>query len=203
MAIDIITAIVVGYGFYLGFTKGIVQTLFNIVAIAFGVMAAMKLAPATAKFLETVLDSHSPMMWLAGVVVSFVLVLFIMRMMAKGITSILQSANINIVNQLLGGAFMAGAFMLLLSVFVWFFSEARLIDEHTKAGSVTYVFLEPLPAKAKTVAAVFMPAVKDFWNQSLDMMDQLKNTVEKAETDASIYDIQEGDIPIAQDTLAR
>jgi membrane protein required for colicin V production len=203
LAIDIITAIVAGYGFYLGFTKGIVQTLFNIVAILFGTMAAIKLAPATSKFLETILNSHSPMMWLAGVVVSFVLVLFIMRMLAKGITSILQSANINIVNQLMGGIFMGGTLTVLLSVFVWFANEARLIDESTKISSMTYPLLEPLPSKAKTVALIFRPAAEDFWNQSLDMMDKLKTTVEKSETDASIYKIQEDEYTAPPDSLTR
>lgn len=203
MAIDIITAIVAGYGFYLGFSNGIVQTLFNIVALFFGVMAAVKLAPATSKFLETVSNNNSPMMWLVGVVVSFVLVLFIMRMIAKSITSILKSANINIVNQLMGGIFMGGTLTLILSVFVWFANEARLVDDSTKETSMTYKFLEPMPGKAKDVALLFKPAAIDFWNQSLDVMDKLKNTVEKSETDASIYDIQDGDTTTAQDTITR
>lgn len=63
--IDLFFAIFAGYGFFLGFTKGIIRTVFTILSYIFGLLAAFKLSPATTRFLETALGSDNPMLFVA------------------------------------------------------------------------------------------------------------------------------------------
>ncbi|MCB0617377.1 MAG: CvpA family protein, partial [Saprospiraceae bacterium] len=120
MVIDIIFVIMAGYGFYLGFAKGIIRTIFTILSFLFGLLAAFKFAPAATKFLETAFDSNNPMMFLAGFLLSFVLTMILIRLVARAIEGFLRTANINIVNQFAGGLLLAGMMTLLYSMVLWF-----------------------------------------------------------------------------------
>ena len=175
MVIDIIFVITILYGFYLGYSKGIIQTVFTVLSIFFGLMAAFKFAEATTNFLEKALNNHNPLMFLAGFLLSFVVTMIIIRMIARGLEGVLKSVNINFINQLAGGILLGGVLVLLYSVLLWFGDQARLIDIQTKRTSRTYPYLEQFPTQARAIADRFHPVFKDFWNQSMDMMDKLED----------------------------
>ena len=192
MAIDIIFVVTMLYGFYLGFSKGIIKTVFTVLSIVFGLMAAFKFAPAMTDFLESAFSNHNPLMLIAGFLISFVLTMIIIRMIARGLEGVLKTANINIINQLAGGVLLAGVLILLYSVILWFGNQATLINDAAKNKSMTYVYLEKFPSQAKDIAYKVQPVFQEFWNQSLDMMDRLEEMkpVEE-ESKPNIYDIPE------------
>lgn len=190
MAIDIICIITLLYGFYLGFAKGIIGTVFTVLSLIFGLMAAFKFAEPTTNFLEQTFNNDNPLMFLAGFLLSFVIVMVIIRMFARGLEGMLKTININVINQLAGGALLGGIFVLMLSVLIWFGDQAHLIDANTKQQSLTYKYLETFPGEAKTIAYRFQPMFEEFWNSSLDMMDRLEGmSVEQTESKPNIYDI--------------
>lgn len=192
MVIDIMLVITLLYGFYLGFSKGIISTVFSVVSLLFGVMAALKFGPATTDFLEKAFDSKNPLMFLAGMLLTFVIVMIIIRMFARTLEGLLKTANINVVNQFLGGILLSGVLIILFSVLVWFGDQARVIDDKTKQTSMTYKYIEDIPGQAKDLAYRFKPMFEDFWNSSLDMMDRLEDmSIEQSESQPSIYDIDE------------
>ncbi|MEO1517622.1 MAG: CvpA family protein [Bacteroidota bacterium] len=182
MVIDIVFFIFIAYGFYLGFSRGIIRTAFTILSLTIGVMASLKLAPATTKFLETTFADDNPLMFLAGMLLSFTIVMVILRMIARGLEGILKTANINVINQIMGGVLLSALLVLLYSVLLWFGDQAHMIDKETKVKSITYPYLQQYPGKVKQVAMQFQPMVEEFWDQSLDMMDRLeKISIEQTE----------------------
>jgi membrane protein required for colicin V production len=190
MVIDIIFVITLLYGFYLGFSKGIISTVFTVLSLIFGLMAAFKFSPATTDFLEKAFNNQNPLMFLAGFLLSFVIVMIIIRMIARGLEGLLKSANINVVNQLAGGVLLGGVLVLLLSVLLWFGDQAHLIDDTTKSDSKTYGYLITFPGEAKEIAYQFKPMFEEFWNSSLDMMDKLEDlSLEKTETQPTITNL--------------
>ena len=104
MAIDIIAILIAVYGFYLGYTKGIVKTIFGIVSIFIGLLAALKLSPYLVKGLEKVSGSNSPLIFLLGFALTFVLTLFLIRFLGNRFEDLLKAIKINFFNQVLGGA---------------------------------------------------------------------------------------------------
>lgn len=145
-------------------------------------MASLKFAPATTKFLETTFNSDNPLMFVAGLLLSFFVVMIVLRMIARGLEGILQSANINVVNQFLGGVMLSGLLVLLYSVLLWFGDQARMIDNATKQSSFTYPYIKEYPVKVKDAGMRFQPMVKEFWSQSVQMMDRLeKISIEQTE----------------------
>lgn len=190
MVIDIIFAITLVYGFYLGFSKGIISTVFTILSLVFGLMAAFKFAPATTEFLKKAFNNTNPLMFLAGFLLSFVVVMILIRMIARGMEGLLKTANINIINQLAGGVLLGGVLLLLYSVIVWFGDQAHLIDDTTKRQSITYPYIETFPGEAKGIAYRFKPVFEEFWNSSLDMMDRLEEmSLEQTESQPTITNL--------------
>lgn len=200
MVIDIMLVITMLYGFYLGFSKGIISTVFSVVSLLFGVMAALKFGPATTDFLKKAFDSQNPLMFLAGMLLTFVVVMIIIRTIARALEGILKTANINVINQLMGGVLLSGFLIVLFSVLVWFGDQARVIDAGTKQTSLTYKYIENIPGQAKEIAYRFKPMFEEFWNSSLDMMDRLDDmSIEQSESKPEIYDMEDsstsGDTP--------
>ncbi len=195
MIIDVVFAIVLLYGFYLGFSQGIINTLFAVLSIFIGLLAAFKLAPAASNFLETLFKSSNPLMFLGGFLITFIVTMFLIRTMARGLEGIFRAARINFINQLVGGVVLSGVLILMLSMLVWFGDQAHLVDNDTKVQSMTYPYLEQYPTQVKGIAAVLRPTFEEFWDQSVDMLDKLEHmsTNESKDKEPRIYDIQDSD----------
>lgn len=173
MVIDIIFFISAAYGFYVGYSKGIIKTVFSTLSIVLGLMAAMKFSPYMTSFLEDTF-SRSPLMFVAGFVLTFVGVMLLVRLLAKTIEGVFKTIKINVINKIAGGIFMSGFFILLFSILVWFGNEAHGIDSKTKETSFSYSYLEKIPIEARGVFMTLKPVFQDFWNYAMDSMDRLK-----------------------------
>jgi uncharacterized membrane protein required for colicin V production len=45
MILDLIVAIVITVGFYLGYSRGLIKTVFNSLSLIIGIIAALKISP--------------------------------------------------------------------------------------------------------------------------------------------------------------
>jgi uncharacterized membrane protein required for colicin V production len=172
--IDIIFAIIAAYGFYLGFSNGIIKTLFTILSYTFGLIAGFKFGPQMTKFLETTLNTDNALMFVAGFLLAFVLTMMIIRLFARGIEGLLETANINIINQAIGGIVMAGIMTLLYSMILWFADKSHLLTEQTKQDSISYEYLEQFPDQVWALGEQVKPIFEEFWDHSVDFMEKLE-----------------------------
>lgn len=192
MMIDLFFAIFAGYGFFLGFTKGIIRTVFTILSYVFGLLAAFKLSPAVTRFLETALSSENPLLFIAGFLIAFFGTMLLFRFISRALSQGLQSANINIINQVAGGALLAAIMTLLYSLLLWFLVESHIVKDESREASVTYPFLAEYPKVAWNVLGKLKPTLMEFWDNSVEFMDRVEKVgVEKTEGDPNIYDLPE------------
>lgn len=190
--IDIFFLIAAGYGFFLGFTKGIIQTVFTILSYLFGLLAAFKLSPAVTKFLETAMSSSHPLLFVAGFLIAFFGTMLLIRFISRALSEGLESANINILNQVAGGALLASIMTLIYSLLLWFAVESHIVKEETTDTSVSYPYLKEYPRLAWTVFGKLKPTLLEFWDNSVEFMDKVEKVgIEKTEADVNIYDVPE------------
>ncbi len=188
--IDVITLLTCLWGFYQGFTKGIIKTVFTVFSIVFGLMAAFKLAPAATRFLETALHSDSPLNFIAGFLLTFVLTMIIIRTIARFIEGVLQSAQINIINKMAGGALLASLYTLIFAVLVNFGESAHIVTKEQTDKSYTYPFLTVLPDKMKGVYEYIKPGFQEFWQESVKFMDRMQEkSIETKDNQPTIFDL--------------
>jgi membrane protein required for colicin V production len=179
MPIDIIFIAVFGYGFWQGYSRGIIGTVFNVLAYLFGITLAFKVTPTTTAILERMFNSSNPAMFIAGFVVNLVFIMLIFRLAASSIENVLQALYIGVINQVLGGLFMSAVSILLYAVLLWFAVKVQMVNQATIAESRSYNFLSTLPPKAKVIAVRLKPFAEEVWSTSLSWMDRLEDYGEK------------------------
>ncbi len=192
MVIDIIFLIIAAYGFWLGFSRGIIKTIFTLISYFFGLIAAFKFSPSATQLLESLFSPH-PLMFIAGFLLSFLLTMVIIRMLAKGLESILESVNINIINQVAGGALLAAVLVLVYSIILWFGNASHLISTQSKSESRTYAYLEQYPEQVWKVGVLLWPTIENFWHYSVDFMDDLQQLSSEDRGATETYDLPEED----------
>lgn len=131
-------------------------------------------------------------MFLAGFLIAFFGTMLLIRFISRALSEGMEAANVNIINQLAGGALLAAIMTLVYSLILWFLVEARIVkDEHTR-NSVTYPILEDYPTKVWNVAQTLKPTFKEFWDHSVDFMDRIEEvSIERTESEPNIYDLEE------------
>lgn len=192
MIIDILFAIAFGYGFLTGYSKGILETVFKIFGYLIGVVAAIKFALPIQRILEDAFDTDNPVMYIVGLVLSFLLTMMIVRFIANLIENLLEKANINIINQIFGGMLVSGFMVLIYSLLLYFAKASNLIDRKTENSSYTYDYLEEFPEKTWAFMSYLKDPILEFWEGSVDFIDKVGEiTEENTESKENVFDIEE------------
>ncbi len=190
MSLDLIVFVVAAWGFYQGYSHGIIQTVFSFVSYFFGLLIAFKFTPVATNVLNQTLGSQNPLMFVAGFLTMFAFVMLVFRLVARGFEGVVSVAHLGMVNRMAGAVLLGTIYVALFSILCWFASKANLIDQSTKDTARTWPILEAIPPRAKAVAERVSPIVKDFWNSSINMVDRLeKYGAQKTETQQRVYDL--------------
>ena len=174
MIIDLICLLIAVYAFYMGYTKGIIQTIFNTLSIFIGLLVALKLSPVVINLLESIFNAQNSLILIAGFILTFMLVLLIVRFIGKNLEKIFKTIKLNFINKLAGGAVLCLVFLVCFSYVIYFLDKTHLINESTKNSSITYPVLEVLPEKSKGVIEKVKPFFKEFWDKTVEIVDQVK-----------------------------
>ncbi|MBK8346244.1 MAG: CvpA family protein [Saprospiraceae bacterium] len=174
MLLDIIVAIVISLGFYLGYTRGLIKTVFDSLSLVIGILAALKLSPIIIGILQDIIKTSPAVTFLLGVVITFIGVMALIRFIGKKLEDLLEAVNINFINKLAGGAVQGLFFAYIMSLALWLVNNLNVLNPETKAASITYPLLEPLPEKGKAVFTNLKPVFKDFWDKTVEAMDGIK-----------------------------
>ena len=192
MLIDIVFAIFIGYGFYVGYSRGIIETVFKVLSYIFGLVAALKFSTPMTKLLEDTFDTTNPFMFILGFLVSFLIAMMLLRFVSGLFTSVLEKANINFINQAAGGMLSAAFAVLVYSLVIWFANASHLLDEGAKRQSFTYEYIQDYPNYVWSVAGKLKVPILEFWDGSMQFMDKVEEmSLEKQESDSNIFDIEE------------
>ncbi len=177
--LDVVVLIIMALGFYLGFTRGIVKTLFDTLSLVVAILAALKLSPIVIGILQKIMSNSPKAAYLLGVVFTFIGVIFLVRFIGRKIEDAMEAVHINFVNKLMGGGLQSLFFAYLLSLAVWLINYIGLIKQETKDNSVTYSFVEALPEMGKSVFKAAKPVFTGFWDKTSEVMDGVKKSSDK------------------------
>jgi len=190
MPIDIVFLLSFLLGFRHGYTRGIISTVFNVLAYIFGIVLSFKITPTTTNILERLFNSQNPTMFIGAFLINVVIIMFMLRQTAKALEGILSAVYLGTINRMLGGAVMGVISILIYSILVWFAVRVQFLNDTTLAESKTYPFLKDLPGRAKVIAGRLKPVATEVWDSSLSWMDRLeKYGLDKTEGKQRIYEV--------------
>jgi len=129
-------------------------------------------------FENTLKFSETPS-YLLGIITTFLLVLFSIQFIGRRLEGLLKAVNINFVNKFAGGFLMAALFSIALGFLVQIATELRLVNPEQQQTSISYPALVTLPSVAKPVYEKFRPFFSEFWDKTMDAIDQTKNKIEE------------------------
>ena len=196
MYIDILFIGAVGYGFFKGFSQGIINSIFSVLGIVIAFMAAFKLSPYMTEMLEKGFDTYNPFMFLVGFAATFFLTKWLLHFVAEFVTNILEVAHVNFLNQIVGALMLTLIFSFVFSVLVWFADSTRILSPQQKATSISYRFLEPLRESGFKLIGNSKPIFQNFLSHTDKMLDGVeKNRIQKTETKTDIYNIPDPNEP--------
>ena len=175
MFIDISCALLVALSFYFGYTRGIIKTVFGVLSIVIGLLATLKFSHLSIGLVEKILDVDPRLNIIIGFVLTFLIVLIGIRLLGRGLEKLLETANINFVNQIAGGAVSALITLLIYSSILGFLDKIRVIKPEVKSSSISYPLLQTVPEKSKVIIDYCKPIFSEFWqktNEALEKVDQ-------------------------------
>jgi membrane protein required for colicin V production len=165
MIFDILFLAFVGLGFWWGYKKGIVYSLFSLAGWFLGIVMALKFSYFATKFLKNLFDLGPQAMAIASFICVFVIVLGFMRLLAYILEEILKSFSLNLVNQLIGGAIYMFISVYVFAVLIWFTGKMDIISASQKKSSHTYAFVESLGPQVIYYTSGIVPAFRNAFNQ--------------------------------------
>ncbi len=175
MMIDLIAILLMVYGIYVGYTRGIIKTVFSIVSILVGILAALAFSPVVIRGLQNLLNWHPGFVFVLGFALTFIVVLGLVRFFGKKLEDGLELAKINFVNKAVGGAVLGMTVLVFYSYVLFSVDKLGLLSDKNKANSSTYGFLQTLPASTKVVLDKTKPVFQGFWKQLTVTFDQIKD----------------------------
>tara|TARA_Y100000385_G_scaffold17658_1_gene17785 strand:+ start:8912 stop:9469 length:558 start_codon:yes stop_codon:yes gene_type:complete len=181
MILDIVVAIILAFGFYVGFQRGLIRTVFDTASLLVGIVAALKLSPIAINLVDSVISGKPAVNFIIGIVLTFVIVMALVRYIGKKLEDLFKAINLNSINKIAGGALQAAFFALLVSLGLYLLDNLKLLEEKTKSESISYTLLEPLPRHSQDVFVKFKPMFKGFWEKTVELMDEIKQKAEDAE----------------------
>jgi len=175
MTIDFVVAIFVTMGFYMGYSRGLIKTVFDTLSLIIGILAALKLSPIIINLLQQIIDTSPALTFIMGIILTFVLVMVIIRFIGRKFEYILESLNINFINKMAGGAIQALFFAYLLSMGLMLLNSINVLKPEAKSASITYSLIEPLKDKGSSILLKAKPIFSGFWDKTLETMDEIKS----------------------------
>ena len=179
MYIDIFLALVLAFGFYVGYNRGIIKSLFAVVSLIVAVLAAMKLSPLTITFLDNQLSWDPRWIVVLGFVLTFMVVVIAVRYLGKMVEGAMAKLEINFINKMMGGSVSAFLFLVVFSTFIWFMDDVNLISQKTKEESMTYDAVRPVPQMVATLGRQVKPLFQNFWDKTSEAMDKIREEAEE------------------------
>lgn len=173
MLVDMIFLSITGYGVYWGYTKGIINTIVNILTYFISILLAMRLTPFAAQFFKSSLQSEFPFIPIVAFLVMLAICFWGVQYFRGLLVSNFKSEDLNLLNRI-GGAFILGWFFAVLaSGFITFFVKAGTLPNDFKDSSVFYGYIEQLPSSGYNIVQKALPVVQDFWEFMKETLDDV------------------------------
>ncbi|MBL7802673.1 MAG: CvpA family protein [Saprospiraceae bacterium] len=188
MTIDVFCVAIFMFGFWHGYSRGIIHTIFNLLTWLFGITLAFKMAPVMRNILQTIFDTDTDLMIVVAFGINLAFVFFIMRAIANGISGVLKIAFLGIFNRAMGGVATGMFYVLIFSILLYFVNMANALNEATLKESRTFPFLKDMPPKTWALIKRFQPMAKEMFNDSSSWMDRLKDEgIQRTEAKQKTY----------------
>lgn len=140
--LDIILAVFLLYFAIRGFSQGLIVSIATLAGLILGFWAASHFSEFTANWLQKNMGLHSSNLKLIAYIVTFVIVVVLIFLLGRFLTTVVKTVGLGIVNRLAGALFGIAKGLLIASFLFLLFTRidphGSLFTAEHKKGSVMY-----------------------------------------------------------------
>lgn len=174
MVIDILSAIIISLGLYLGYRRGLIKTIFDTLSLIIGIVAALKISPVVIDFLQKLLKVNPAIPFILGIAITFIGVMVAIRFIGKKLEELLEVVHLNIINKSAGAALQGFFFATILALCIGLVDKVKLVSDKEKTTSFTYPYLVQVPEVSQQALNKLKPVFSAFWDKTLETIDGIK-----------------------------
>jgi membrane protein required for colicin V production len=159
-AIDLVLLLPIGLAFIYGYRKGLILSIFSIIALVVAVVACMKVTSLVMGWIQSVVDLGQ---WLPffAYLLTFMGAFLIVIWFGKLVERLVKASSLGIANKLSGAALGVLKACFLISLLFWLQDRVDVLPEKEKKGSFAYRTLNGFAPGVIGTATAWVPWVKD------------------------------------------
>jgi membrane protein required for colicin V production len=173
MFIDIIVLLLLLMALFKGLSKGLIVAVFSFLGFFIGLAAALKLSTVAAVYIGDNVSISQRWLPVLAFAVVFILVVFLVRMGARAIESVIKLAMLGWINKIGGVVLYILLYLFIFSIFLFYAEQLHLINQPAIHASVTYPYLQPLGPKFIEAIGVIFPFFKNMFTELTNFFDGL------------------------------
>ena len=139
---DIIVSLALGFGFFKGFKNGLVVEVASLGALFLGILGAVKFSSFVVEQIKVFFDWNPMAIKTISYLLVFILIVYGVSVLAKGLTKILSQASLGLFNKFLGSIFGVLKWAVLTSFVLFFIIKINewitIIDQEMINQSILY-----------------------------------------------------------------
>ena len=138
--LDLFFGLVIAWGAYSGFSKGLIKELASILGVIIGVFLAKNYYPYLDIKLKLIFESEAGFISILSAILIFLLTIMVFKIIAKFLTKFLKIIALGLLNRIIGSVFGIFKMVLLLCILVFIFSNINNVTGIIKAEKLSQSF---------------------------------------------------------------
>lgn len=173
MALDFIVITIAILLFIRGYKKGIIVAAFSVLAILLGVACALSLSGRLSVYLFEKGIATTAWAPFISYLLLFILVVWIVRLLAKLLEKSTETVLLGWVNRSIGGLLYAFVGVVIWSSLIWLFNRAHMLSPETIVQSRTYKYVMPVAPWIFDHIGQVLPFAKDVFGEMRHFFDDV------------------------------
>ena len=137
---DLFFGLVLAWGAYSGFSKGLIKELASILGVIFGIFLAKNYYPYLDIKLKPIFESEAGFISILSAILIFLLTIMVFKIIARFLTKFLKIIALGLLNRIIGSVFGIFKTVLLLCILVFIFSNINNVTGIIKAEKLSQSF---------------------------------------------------------------
>jgi len=138
--VDLFFGLVLAWGAYSGFSKGLIKELASILGVIIGVFLAKNYYPYLDIKLKPIFESEAGFISILSAILIFLLTIMVFKIIAKFLTKFLKIIALGLLNRIIGSVFGIFKTVMLLCILVFIFSNINNVTGIIKAEKLSQSF---------------------------------------------------------------
>jgi membrane protein required for colicin V production len=165
MFIDVIFLLLMVWAVFKGFRRGLIVSVFSLLAIIAGLAAAIKVSSLVAIQIGKVVNVSDKWLPLISFIVVFLGIVLLVRLGANLIQKTVEIAMLGWVNRLGGIVLYVILFTVVYSIFLFYAVQLNFLKVETLQDSVTYAYIQPWGPRVINSLGSIIPFFKDMFTE--------------------------------------